>query len=281
MFCEEQQNQLHPKAEQPLKRKPCSHQEHLKTHGKGPAIVAVLCALLADKTQDDDGVNEALQINAASTLLSDSSPLAMRRMRELPHLFVGIPHESTVPKVIGLIRDNIGNTDKTANDIVGTAAAVLTAIMQNCKADLESLVQLIAEELVQIESSTQSADLVGKVCGSFGGQWRRSLLEDTSVSVEKYGLVLESVGNAMMQHPKHSACLLLFGNLVPNSSQQGHVERIQRGVFRISKLSVEALERQKEATTNIFDRLAPLLLLRRTPSFLLRRMRLRFLICHD
>ena len=143
--------------------------EHLKTHAKGPAKVAVMCALLADKTQDDDGVNEALQINAASTLLSDSSPLAMRRMRELPHLFVRIPHESTVPKVTSLIRDNIGNTDETTNDIVGTAAAVLTAIMQNCKANLESLVQLVVKELVQIESSTRSADLVGEVCGRFGG----------------------------------------------------------------------------------------------------------------
>ena len=128
-----------------------------------------MCALLPDKTQDDDGVNKALQINAASTLLSDSSPLAMRRMRELPHLFVRIPHESTVPKVTSLIRDNIGNTDETTNDIVGTAAAVLTAIMQNCKANLESLVQLVVKELVQIESSTRSADLVGEVCGRFGG----------------------------------------------------------------------------------------------------------------
>ena len=113
-----------------------------------------------------------------STLRAHSSPLAMRRIRQLPHLFVRIPHESTVPKVIGLIRDNnIGNTDKTANDIVGTAAAVN---YQHCNANLESLVQLVVKELVQIESSKQSADLVGEVWQF----WRRSLLEDMSVSVD-------------------------------------------------------------------------------------------------
>jgi hypothetical protein len=94
-----------------------------------------------------------------------------------------------------------------------------------------------------------------------GQPWSKSLLESTLVDQERYAVVLESVCKAMFHAPDQMAPLALFGSLVDININS--LDRINKGVLTVMSTCNQRMESHHD---DMYQRLAPLLLLRRIPS---------------
>ena len=96
-----------------------------------------------------------------------------------------------------------------------------------------------------------------------GHPWSKSLLECPLVDMDRFATVLEAVCSMMFSTPDQIAPLALFGSLV--DSKEDALDRSREGVFRV----LTVCSRHLDATSNgvdMYQRLAPLLLIRRLPS---------------
>lgn len=159
-----------------------------------------------------------------------------------------------------------------------------------------SVIELIVDTLVspadgangQATSVSSVNKEIEELCSRLGLSLRRKLLKN------RFNLLLDSVGRAMFRHPSSTAPLSLFGAIVgENHNYDGYAQKefahsIVKAAITLISLSVEELDvagtgckeiqqgADNEVDTlpssqsDIFRRLAPLLLLRRTPPNVFR-----------
>ncbi len=95
-----------------------------------------------------------------------------------------------------------------------------------------------------------------------GLPWSTMLWESQLVAYDRYASVLDSVCRTMFAAPDQVAPLSLFGSLVDGKCHSG--DRIRSGVANVLKSCSMQLEQGKHK--DMYQRLAPLLLIRRIPS---------------
>jgi len=155
----------------------------------------------------------------------------------------------------------------------------------------DSIMSALAEEICKADDGEGASNgekdtksLIDTV-GPFVGAWRRSLLERGSRS--SYANSLLYLGKYMLDRPSQSAPLTLFGAFVGDGSDldaavPNALQKIRFAVLSIVRFACQFLSGEFTSsridTTNgedvVFERLSPLLLLRRIPSVCFR-------ICHS
>jgi hypothetical protein len=116
-----------------------------------------------------------------------------------------------------------------------------------------------------IHSLTGKSELAKRV----GYEWRDSLLESSLVDDSRYTSVLNSICNIMFSSPEEVVPLALAGTLVDGKEPSLH--RIYPGILSMAQMCSFQLS-MIGAHSNTYQRLAPLLLLRRVPSKLFQSL---------
>mmetsp|Transcript_11979 Transcript_11979/g.18031 ORF Transcript_11979/g.18031 Transcript_11979/m.18031 type:complete len:1275 (+) Transcript_11979:1356-5180(+) len=155
----------------------------------------------------------------------------------------------------------------------------------------DSIMNALAEEICKADDGEGASNgekepksLIDAV-GPFVGAWRRSLLERGSRS--SYANSFLYLGKYMLDRPSQSAPLTLFGAFVGDGSDldaavPNAVQKIRFAVLSIVRFACQFLSGEytssridtKTGENMVFERLSPLLLLRRIPSAYFR-------ICHS
>ena len=191
-----------------------------------------------------------------------------------PHLFATTrpPSGRLIQRVMSTLQRSLrqGINETRKDDASFVAVSALQGWFGEAKGESEInlFVRRLVESLLEIETSTSgkdATDTVQKLCQTIGGRFRRFLLETTSVPENQYGVLVQAVANEMVRNPNRSSALVLYGTLMPQNTKTGP-DRITMALDRILGLCANALAAKDRASSSIFDRLVPLLLLRRTPS---------------
>ena len=262
-----------------------------------------------DATNDRDRLSKF-----AWSVILDQIPSSSFLREELrgksSRIFGCVDMESVIPRLVAILAKHLehrarkGDKDLiVVDDTIDAVCSSLTRIMEQLAVHshskaLDSMVGLIvraveANEAKQDSDMDYSGDslssrrsMVGPLCSTFLGRWRRSLLETSSVgNNDAFGNVLISLSKAFISSPSNLVVLTIFGGFVgdsmkPRSRSSQNDVRIAGAVDRLVELCVEKLQ-DTQATKDVFGCLSPLLLLRRVPIAYFQIARNHFRRCEN
>lgn len=232
-------------------------------------------------TQDiNTDSHEAIVSYASDLLISNislSTYLQQRIMATHGRIFATsyLQLHSIVPRLIKLLHRREKGDGKEVGDMRPPIGAILTSIMER-EVRLSNTDVLVDQVVKSLEKAIETEDIdriADRVCSTFGGRWRRSLLESPGVGKEDFGDMLLSVGEAMLASPSSLVRLAVFGSLVGGDISKKSFaagdsgDRILLAIQKITKFCMENLKQSEEETgvKGVFFRLSPLLMLRRIP----------------
>jgi hypothetical protein len=144
--------------------------------------------------------------------------------------------------------------------VLALAYSLLLSLLQCVSADgLYEMTGLLVKYMQ--ENSSEAAFLTWLV-----EPWRISLLTNKHVEDNRYMVTLESVCRVMFQNPDQTEPITIFGKLV-DVKEDVDSERVARGIASVLELCCMQITQMTDSN-DIYDRLAPLLLIRRIPSSL-------------
>jgi hypothetical protein len=188
-----------------------------------------------------------------------------------------VSFELVIPKLVGILSESHKTNAKDAKGVVSAVGTTITSIMERqvlrgstneFACQVVSVLEKIAED-----PADDTKGLIGYVCSTFAGRWRRDLLEKKGFGDEDFGEMLKSIGRGMLLSPASVAPLTFFGALVGEDLTEesigicGARYRILLAVEKIMEICTgELKQRDKAGSDAIFARLSPLLMLRRVPT---------------
>jgi hypothetical protein len=155
----------------------------------------------------------------------------------------------------------------------------LLPLILDAKSEPKGLIIKFLIILLQASPADHISSLVTSIVNSLTGKseyakrvghdWRKSLLESSLVHDSRYTSVLNSICTVMFSYPEEVAPLALIGTLLDGTELS--LNRIYPGVLSIAQVCSFQL-RKISVQSNTYQRLAPLLLLRRIPSKLFQSL---------
>jgi hypothetical protein len=220
-----------------------------------------------------------LVTDAAGVLISNvgNSPSLRHKMKTMPNLFQHVSCEFLVHRLIHAACTVINEASTTCIATIDTLSTLMSQRLQQCFAsrDLGHFIESVVKTLLAIENSSEmvSAEL-GKV---FAPSWRQVVMLESVTDHRGFCLVLDALALAVLSSPSSLALLTLLGAFVGEPADYllestRTLRFIQLGMQNVVQLCTEHLKAAHtlELTCEVFERLSPLLLLRRIPSRLYR-----------
>lgn len=221
--------------------------------------------------------------DAAAIHLLDNfhtNPLVQDAFRHDKNLLIECSLKQVVPKLIRILIDLEQEKSRSSCDSGGTVTRCLIGVWgSNAKLDDGASRGVIHEILNALNSNVPNEAgnfILNKVCSRVGREWSESLVlkEASSMDAVLSRRALVAIGDEMFANPSQMAPLILFGSVI--DSYAGEVDRgnnipITRLVKDLLELSLRNLTAESSkgqgdhGIASEFQRLSPLLLLRRIP----------------
>jgi hypothetical protein len=232
--------------------------------------------------QSDGDDNDILHHAATKMLLQsiDSVPHLRSRLRSNPSFFYNVPSKLIIPEIVQYLVTKYvqRKPDAGASSLAGLLCNIMTANANNGRAE-----DFIGCLVSSIQDSTDRGDVSQESQTAFfnknGPIWRLALFDESSSSDSAYKEVLLATAKSMIEMPSSITPLALLASLVdsqyrPRSSEDDATVRLEKRIFLatagIIHFSVNHIPISHEDDhvneMSIFDRLAPLLILRRMPK---------------
>lgn len=220
-------------------------------HGVHDNTVDLLITILASERQAEE--HTPIFKYAAETIFSNltTSSYVRDQVKSFTH-WQAIEYSWVTGPLLRVVQRSKADDD----DITMTAATSLTRIMEQLQVDgsMDDFIKYIVQELDGMDRSDT-------VCNVLGTDWRCAAPRH---SKETLACLLESICKTMFASPTSIIALNLFGSVVGTEMDDDiDTDRLIVALQRVVRCCSLEMSNNKSKTKAIFERLAPLLLLRR------------------
>lgn len=252
--------------------------------------VTVILSILEKRSIIPNQIPDRLMLDIEERMLDllESNTHFQRMIYSKKGIFVATPVKSLVKRLLIILEKS--EVSSLASSAV---SRVLSDVIQrNSMQNGESIVTEIIAFLNHGDSGTKNDTTKSRRssnCLKYASKWRNALLADLSCEDEAFSSIVTACGRAMVKNPSNPLILSLFGALIGDGIHQSkdssdiRMKRIQYATKTLVLLSISELERldNKVDRNNIFERLCPLLMLRRIPPHYFRLAHIGISIIED
>ena len=194
-------------------------------------------------------------------------------------IFVSTPLDILIDRLLKILE-----THEVSSFASSAASKILVDVLvcnalQNSDIIVANIIRFMAKNDTRTDGYERQPRHQSKFL-KYVGKWSKVLLISNSCDDQAFASIMSACGRGMLKDPSNSLNLTLFGALIGDgkieaeeSSQESYKRRVQFAVQALVRMSISELERIDKTAidkSNVFEKLCPLLMLRRIPPHYFR-----------